>query len=521
MKTVRLLPLLALVTLVVAMTTWWDGAPAEVDDGLGAPLIPAAAGAEALSSTWFCAAGSAGTPRPPAHGLILTNPSDHALSARLTAYGAEGAQGSEVVEVGASTTARVNVRDTFGAHDLSVMVESASGELAVEHRLTSATAVDQVPCATSSSDRWYFPVQNTALEARGEDEEAPTDPVANSARLVLFNPFSSDASVEITAAVDDGLRAPAEWAGLVVPAGTTRTVDLGEFVQRREQFSLSVELRNGRVIAETAQTHVQGNQVRGVRLQLGVPDSAPRWGFAAGFTGPGTNERLVVYNPGADLARVIVQVTPVGGAAMPPEPFELDVASRRYRVIELSDEGRVPGVGQHSIQVESDTDTPIVVGRVTTVTGPPESADEGAGADPEVVPRPDLEHGTTIGTGSTLLATRWLVPLVITGGDQQPALIVNNPGAEPVIVSAATLAGDGEAVSVMDDVQVPAGDGVVVPLAGLEGLPEGDVAIQLTAGSPVLVERLVTFAEQGDLSLGLAIPYPPRGGGRFPLISEL
>jgi hypothetical protein len=60
-----MLPLVAVVALVVGLTSWWDGGPAEADDPLGMPLVPAAAGAEALSSTWFCAAGSAGTPRPP------------------------------------------------------------------------------------------------------------------------------------------------------------------------------------------------------------------------------------------------------------------------------------------------------------------------------------------------------------------------------------------------------------------------------------------------------------------------
>ena len=47
----------------------------------------------------------------------------------------------------------------------------------------TSLGADQVPCVTSASDEWHFPALSTVLGA--------------SARLVLFNPFSSDAGIDV------------------------------------------------------------------------------------------------------------------------------------------------------------------------------------------------------------------------------------------------------------------------------------------------------------------------------------
>src|SRR5690606_5091655 len=98
---------------------------------------------------------------------------------------------TETLDVEAGATTKFDVRTVFQATELSVMVESAAGDLVVEHRLVTSLGVDQVPCATSASDEWHFPMLSTSLGA--------------SARLVLFNPFSADAGVDVTVARDDGV----------------------------------------------------------------------------------------------------------------------------------------------------------------------------------------------------------------------------------------------------------------------------------------------------------------------------
>ena len=519
MRALRILPVVAVAAALVALASWWGGTERPVSSTLRPHGLPAAQSEDALSSTWYCAGGGAPISESAQHQLFLLNPSEDAATARLSGYDAEGPVASETVELEPGQLLRVEVALVFGSNEVSVMVESAQTELAVEHRRLIAGGGDLVPCLTGSSDRWYFPAQSTALEDRGEDAETISDPLPNSARLVLFNPFSSDASVDLVAAVDDGIRAPGEWAGLVVPAGTTRTIDLGERVQRRDLFSLSVTLRSGRVVAETSQTFVHDNEVAGLRMQPGVPAPSSRWGFAAGFTGEGVREQLVVFNPGDETASVVAQVTPVGGAEMPPEPFELEVASRRYGVIELSDEGRVPDVGFHSIQVESSAGQPVVVGRVVRITGAPPATEAPAEGEPEVAPRTNVELGTAIGTGSPIATTRWIVPLLSAANVHDSSVIVHNPGTEPVTVSAVTLPGEAERSELATDVEVPPGDGIVLRLGATQ--LKGSISAEVTSTSPVIVERIASFDRPDDLSIGLAIPYPPGGDGVFPLLSEL
>lgn len=519
MRAARLLPVTIVVVLLVALVSWWPGGrPDDVDPDLVAPLVAAAGGESALSATWYCAAGTADTPSGTAHALVLTNASDRAVEARLTAYGADGVAASTVTEVPAASVQSTRVRDLGGGDDAAVMVETSAGELTVEHRLTTQGAGDQATCATAPSEEWYFPVQQTSQVATDEGEVTAT----SATRLVLFNPFSQDAGVNVTAAGEDDLRAPAEWTGIVVRAGTTRVVDIGEFAVRRDQISLSVVARNGRIVAETVQSLVavdgERRRATGIRMQGGVPAPAARWDFAGGFSGEGVRERLVVHNPGGTTASVVVQVVPVGGASMPPEPFELDVASRRYGVIDLSAEGRIPGEGYHSIQVETDAETPIVVGRVLDVSGGP--AELEGEATPEVVRRPSIEGGTTIGTGSPLASTAWIVPDLLVGEGQDPAVVFHNPGEGIVAVTARLLGAEGGGLLLLDGVEVPAGDGVVLRLSDHE-IAAGHVGLVVESDSPVLVERVFTFGDQNDLTMGLAVPVRPVAGGSFPSIGSL
>jgi hypothetical protein len=517
MRSLRVLPVVLVAVLAAALSAWWQGAPVEPTGGLTEMPVPVVRGTDDPSATWYCAAGKSAAPSAPDHSLVLANPTDARVPVRLSAYGVDGQEGSQEVSLEPSSTIRYPVEENFGSAELSVMVESPSAEIAVEHRLVAEGAGDQVPCATSASDRWFFLAQTTTLGTSG--------------RLVLFNPFSADAGVDISASVEDGVRIPAAWAGIVVPAGTTRVIELGDEVQRRELFSLSLELRTGRVIAETVQSFDDDDTATGIRMQLGVPAPRSRWGFADGFTDPGVDELLVVHNPGEQQAAVVVQVTPADAAASPPEPFELIVPGRRYGVIDLSGEARVPGVGHHSIQVETSAETPVVVARLIGITDElADTAEDGdvveegeedtgeSAAEDDVIPRPDVGGGVSIGTGSALVSDRWIVPQVSLGGGQDPALVVLNPTRSPLRVTAESFGATAE--TVLDEVEVPAGGMVIRPLRDLEA-GSGEIGIRIRADGPILVERIVTMVRVNDLSVGLAVPVQPGGGGRFTFLGEL
>ena len=507
MKVSRLVLITFVLLGIVGLTAFWGGSPAIPVDGSIDEIIPESGTAETLSATWYCAAGGLGESAPSTHEVLLANPSKEVVPVRLTAYNAQGPVGeSKTIASVAEQVTPVDVNAVFGGSELSVMAEFDSGALAVQHRITTATSADSVPCSTTSSERWFFPAQTSVL--------------GSSALLVLFNPFSADAGVDITAAVQDGLRAPKEWAGIVVPAGTSRVIDLGEYVQRRDQFSVAVRLRNGSLIAESAQSFdIAANgdvpAERGLRLQLGVPEARSGWTFAAGFKGPGVKEELVVYNPGRQVASVIIQVTPYGGASDPPEPFELSVPARRFLILDLSAEQRIPDTGFHSLRVETSAKTPVVAARTTQLFGPPTAAAEpAAGSTPTgstaagsaAGTRPNETLGVAIGTATPVYARRWILPAVRTGPEQQPMVFIHNPTAGIVTVDLRALAGQAAPIEIATSLEVAAGDSLFVPLAVQELTGVGDWVVTLRASDSVAVEQLQTFATQNDLSFGSAVP---------------
>ncbi|MGB6057947.1 MAG: DUF5719 family protein [Microthrixaceae bacterium] len=492
MKTARLGVITAVVVIMVALTSWWQGAPAEGRKVSLDASVPAVGRTDALSSTWFCSAGGFSSDPAPQNLIRLTNSSAEPADVRLSAFNVKGEAGQQVVEVPGRSVHTVDVAKTFKGNGLSVMAESSEGSLTVENTLVLGDMADSVPCATHSSSAWYFPSQSTVKGAK--------------AQLILFNPFSADAGVVITAAVPE-VRSPAEWNGVVVPAGSTKVIDLSEQFERREQFSVSVHLKSGRILAETAQVFAldatdKSPAVHGLRLQPGIAVAREVWTFAGGFRDPGATEKIVLQNPSNDPTTVSVQVVPYGAGEMPPEPFEVDVPGGRYAVLDLTGEGRIPDVGFHSIRVQAQDGHRVVAVRTSGISAAPTAPPEGTTGGT----RPSLDRGATTSVGSTFDSRRWLIPAVPTGPGNQPIAFVNNPHAGIVRVTVTATTDGGEAVEVVREAEVGAGDGLAIGLSPKPLAGAGLRYYTIVASEPVAVERLVTFPAAKDFSLGPALP---------------
>ncbi|HTO00645.1 MAG TPA: hypothetical protein VL068_08215, partial [Microthrixaceae bacterium] len=161
MSTARLGVLSAVVVILVAMVSWWQGAPPEGRKLSLNSSVAAVGNSESLSSTWFCSAGGIGAEPAPQHLVRLTNSSEAPAQVRVSAFNADGKVGEKSIEVPGASVSSVDVSAQFKGSDLSVMVESPVGSLAVGHTLVSSDMADSVPCETHSSDSWYFPAQTT------------------------------------------------------------------------------------------------------------------------------------------------------------------------------------------------------------------------------------------------------------------------------------------------------------------------------------------------------------------------
>lgn len=468
----------------VAAIVWMSPGHSEVTPSrvLRAPMS-ASVGAD--GGSWYCAALDVGAGDAVVkHSVLLSAPGDSAANVRLDGFSQDKRTGSTEVTVEPGSTMVFDVKTEFGAAALSVMAES-DAPLVVEHRFAYDGGADQAPCSTFSSDKWYFPVVVTTRDS--------------TARLNLFNPFPGDASVNIEAALETGVRAPEELSGIVVPAGSTRVINLEEHLERHEQFSMTVETRSGGVVAELAQSFDGSNKdlpITGLRLVPGSRSAAARWSFAGGFADPSARERLVIMNPQEDEVGAVAQLVPFGGVDLMPEPFEMAAPARRYAAVDLDADSRVSPVGYHAIDTETGSGARVVAGRALNITD---------GSDAEGVPamRAAATGGTTASPGVSVAASDWLVGGLARSEAIDGTVWVHNAGGRAVTVAVVATFDGAQGKEV--NYELPRGDSVAVDLAAL-GSIEGPFAAEVHADGPVVVERLLVFPKVSDISIQSAVP---------------
>ena len=481
--------------------------------------MPAATPPGTLSSTWYCAGGTATDDGFADHVVIIANPTDEAHQAVVTvltggfaappvAPDTSGASTTTtaapattattepppeapaptVVEVPALSRIEVPLRDIVKAPLVSAIVEIEGGELAVEHQITSleegggrATS----PCATSAAQSWSFP---WGVTERGARE-----------LLVFMNPFPDDATITIDFATDEGTRQTLRFQNFVVPSRSVVGAYVDEDVTRKSQVSAQVEVGSGRVVVDRIQTFDGTNPaLEGITLGLGAPEPAEVWAFPAGSSGEGSTEQIVVFNPTDDVAEVEVEVRlddPVTNGV--PEPFEATVPPHRYALVDLHEPDleetpetprRIPEGVMHSIIVRSLNQVPVAVEKVLTRSAPLEN----------------LGVGVTL--GSPLAAPRWL--LVAGGVNEERAERVTlfNPSTDTIARFDIDALDDGQTlvIETLQDLEIAPGGHRTILVSDhveLETLP-----LVVTADAPIVVERGLFRIGGRGISLSMGIP---------------
>lgn len=486
-------------------------------DGVGAPVVragvalPAARPEPTLSSTWYCAGGTAAAaPDDLAdHVLILANPTDRARQATVTVLtgtvAAAPAPGSATAAPGDTTTtaapattaptttterpppaqhpvalpaqSRVEVRlgDISPAALAGAVVEVDGGEIAVEHQISGALGRATAPCSTTASPTWSFP---WGVTARGDRE-----------LLVFMNPFPDDATVDISFATDEGVRDTARFQGFVVPGRSVVGAYIDEDVTRKAQVSAQIQVRGGRLVVDRIQTFDGTDGRSGLTLSLGVPTPALTWMFPAGAKSAGVTEQVVVYNPSEDVAEVEVEVRlDDPGVTVPPEPFELTVAPGRYSIVEIHAEDRVPADVGHAVIVRSLNEVPVVAERAIAASEPSPS------------------RGVAVVSGSPVGAPTWYFPGGGPTDERDEYLVVFNvDDAAPVTVDVTGFS-QGQTIAIQDlqDVSIPAGGRVVIRVG--DHIARADLAVVVAADGPVVVERSLNRIGGTGISMSIGIP---------------
>jgi len=471
--------------------------------------IPAARAEPTLSTTWYCAGGTATPGGFADHVLLLANPTDRARHATITVItGAIAAAPAPVSPDAASTPSttaggssdsaaarsaptskqvslppqsRVDVRvgDLAAAPLAGAVVEVDGGEIAVEHQITGSLGRATAPCSTTASATWSFP---WGVTARGARE-----------LLVFMNPFPDDATVDMAFATDEGVRDTARFQGFIVPGRSVVGAYIDEDVTRKQQVSAQVQVRSGRLVVDRIQTFDGTDPREGITLALGVPTGALEWMFPVGETGPGLAEQVVVFNPSTEVAEVEVEARvddPTTNS--PPEPFELTVPPGRYSILQVDAEERVPaGVG-HALIVRSLNGVPVTAERVNTAR------------------EPSPRRGVSVVTGSPLGAPTWYFP----GGGPTPErdeflVLFNMDNDKAVTVTVTGLAG-GQTIAIqgLQEQSVAAGSRIVIRLG--DHIAREVLPVVITASGPIVAERGLYRIGGGGISQAMGIPLASR-----------
>jgi hypothetical protein len=441
--------------------------------------VPAAARPGSLGSTWFCAGGTAvGDENGEAEQVVqMANASGGIVHGTLSVYPSEGDRVSTEVTIEPLSRIALRVSDVVRAPFASVLAEFDGGEVAVQHELVGPSGRSLSACASAPAASWYFP-------------QATTRPGAK-LLLTMFNPFPTDAVVDVTFEAEDGARTPQAFQGLVVTGRRATTLDVSEVVTLRQELATAVHVRSGRVVAEQVQIVGEAEgPPPSVTAMLGAPRAEPVWLFPDGIGAEGYEERFVLFNP-SDLAaevdlEVLLDDPETNGVA---EPFEITVQPRRYAIVDVYGDGRVPIGVAHAAVVRTRNEVPVVAQRVLV-------GGEGS-----------AQRGMSYTLGSPVVASRWLAPVAALAGLSGAASIVFNPSpTEPVVLSARLLGtGRYETIDGLDGfVLAPLGRAVID--IGPDGLGYERPAVEIVAQGPLVVESRFGFAEGNDLSYLIAVP---------------
>ena len=434
-----------------------------------APPVPVAAAAEARSSAWYCA-GATAKDGPAAGTVIVANAGARPLQGRLTAFPNNGPPRGIPISVGPASRTAVTLADVANAPFVSALVELDGGEVVVELSVSGPLGASATQCASAASSQWYFADGTTTRDAASV--------------LFLFNPFPDDAVVDIVFGTEEGPITPQALTGLTVRGGGLTTVNMGDFVQRREQATTSLRARAGRLVASRLQTFDGSVGRKGMALTLGAAAAGDLWYLPEGVVNDGLTQRYQILNPTEREAEVEMTLALESGEA---EPLTVTVPGESRVTVNANEEGRIPKGVPHAATFRSVNGVGVVVER--TIDAAPAAK----------------RTGLAEAFGARVTARRWCLAAGVADDSTDEFVVLQNPGREATRVSLAVLQ-DGERVTgeALQNVEVGAGQRRSVRIA--DAVKGASTPVVVEADRPIVVERVLNRTKGIGVATSIGIP---------------
>lgn len=432
--------------------------------------VPLAAPVSARSSAWYCPGALVGNAASDGN-VVVANAGSRRLTGTVTVFPDKGDSRQAPIDVPPAGRAAVRLADVVTATFASAVVELDGGDAVAEVSATGTLGDSVTQCASSASSSWYF--------AEGATTKDATEV------LLALNPFPDDAVIDVVFSTEEGSVTPQALTGLLVKGQALTTINVGDFVQRRESVSVSLVARTGRLAVGRVQTFdgTGTSGRKGISIGLGAAAPGPVWYFPAGLIADGLGERFQVYNPGKQESQVQLSLALDAGEA---EPLQLTVPRESRVTVVAADESRIPKNVAHSVTVRATSGPDVVVERSV----------DGAS--------PSSRTGLSITLGARLPSTRWATAAGAADDNNDGWVVVQNPGPRSAVVTVNLLDGLPVIIGGFSSVEVPAGERRELHLN--TALKRNATPLLVTSSAPVVVERDTYKLKGPGLGMSAAIP---------------
>lgn len=358
-----------------------------------------------------------------------------------------------------------------------VVVEPFSPDIVVSAGIETNTALDVVPCATSASNHWYFAAGETV---RGVKQW-----------LVLDDPFSSDARVDITLRTDSGLQLLPALQGVDVPGRSRVVIPIQDSAVRQPRVAVEVHAVVGQVVASQTLEYDVASGTPGIATALGALAPSSHWWFTDGVTLAGASQWVAVTDIGPIQANFDVQAFIGGNAILSPVVARVDSGGVVWVQIGGCAKGstsclQVPANTGYELEVSADGGVPIVAQTLSRFT------------------TSQTALGASTSIGSTVPARRWVIARTRASTERSTSISVMNPNLGAAHVSV-DIVHDG-VVDRPDDVQhlaLAPSARLVLPAETGGASRQHDAAVVITADAPIYAESTIYTAHDVTRSAGI------------------
>ena len=380
--------------------------------------------------------------------------------------------------VAATTTTRPGAKPRGSLPAGSVVVEPFSPDVVVSAGVETDAALDSAPCATTASTHWYFAAGETV---RGVKQW-----------LVLDNPFSADARVDVTLRTDVGLKELPNLQGIDVAGRSRVVIPIHEQAVRQPRVAIEVHAIVGQVVAAQTLEYAAAAGTPGVATTLGALAQAPRWWFTDGDAREGAAQWVAVTDLSPLDAPFVVQAFIDAKTIVTPVPSK--VTSGGVTWVQIGDCARgatdclqVPAGANYELSVQTDGKIPIVAQTLSRFRAR------------------KVAVGATTSMGSTEPARRWVIARTRVAAERETSISVMNPDVRVEAHVSVQVVHDG-IVDRPDGLQrltlAPNGR-VVLPPETAGATHQHDAAILITADIPIYAASTIYAAKDATRPPGI------------------